>query len=106
MKQFFFNMQEDGLFNNAEQAFFREATNDESCMVTNIEGWIESSKPEDELLHLLAENIRLEIIECNDGILKDIQHSPYVEVLSDAIYTSDSFKIAKEIYRQYNSKVA
>jgi len=102
MNEFIFNLSEDGLFNNAEKSFFREATKDEDCIVTNINHWIESGKPEDELLHLLAETIRLEVIEGNDTILKNIQYSPYAEVLSDAIYTSNSFKIAKEIYRQYN----
>ena len=103
MKQFTFNLPEDSLFNNAEQAFFRAATNDESCLITNINHWIECGKSEDELLHSLAETIRLEIIECNDSILKDIKYLPYVEVLSDAIYTANSFKIAREIYRQYNA---
>ena len=102
MTTYIFNIPENGLFTVAEKAFFRSATNDESCITTNIDSWIESGKPEDEQLHLLAETIRLEVIECNDSILKDIKYLPYVEVLSDAIYTSDRFKIAKEIYRQYN----
>jgi len=102
MTTYIFNIP-NGLFTVAENIFFIEATKNENCIVTNISHWIESGKLEDELLHSLAESIRLEVIECNDSILKDIKYLPYVEVLSDAIYTANSFKIAKEIYRQYNA---
>ena len=47
MTTYIFNIP-NGLFTVAENIFFRAATNDESCITTNIDSWIESGRAEDD----------------------------------------------------------
>lgn len=104
----FFSMPEDEtLLSKVESLFFMEAINsDADYLLSDNINEIVNHYLEDESrqLYEIADFFRTQLVE---GFLPEInllKHNPYQNILMGAIYSVDSFKIAKELLSQYEKK--
>jgi hypothetical protein len=104
----FFTMPEDEtLLSDVESRFFLEAIkDDEEYLLSKTIIDIMTIYPEDRArqLYEIAEFFKDNIVEVFKPQIDRMQHSTYINILNEAIYNVDSFKIAEELLRQFEDK--
>ena len=97
---------EDKNFTGPERSFFLYAIREEEICIGNVAAIIErNADNRARILHEIAEWFRIEIVETRLPDVEKIDCVPYREILSDAIYNIDHFKIAEEILSQYEENI-
>ena len=85
-----------------EQSFFYQIKQDnESRVIDTINKIKSETSDESEVIHNLAEDIRIMIVESHESSIKKMENPAYEEVLKYTLWDIDCFAIAKRIMQEY-----
>ena len=107
-KQFFTMPEDETLLSSVESLFFIEAIrDDEDYLLSKNIMEIINHNPEDKArqLYEIADYFKTQIVEGSISEMNLLKYNPYQNILFEAIYSVDSFKIAKELLSQFENKL-
>jgi len=85
-----------------EQAFYYALKrDDESWVIDTINKIKSETSDESEVIHKLAEDIRIMIVESDEKSIKKMENPAYEEILHYALWSIDCFAIAKRLMQEY-----
>ena len=88
-----------------EQSFFYQIKQDGDWITKSIERIKSETSDESEVFHKLAEDIRIMIVESDEPSIKKMENPAYEEILKYALWSIDTFAIAKRLMQEYGDEV-